>query len=403
MLRPSRPMIRPFISSPGRCRTLTTLSAVCSLATRWMASTTMCRARCSAVLRASPRCPGRASRPRAWPGSRSSRSARPGPRPRSARRPAPAPAGAAPRPRPCSASRAVSAASRSTRSASVAVSRRSRSASRSTSSACSRSRSSIRAGPPLRPRRPAPARRWPTGDLPLAAAAGGGPDLLGVGLGLPVRPLQHRVRLGPRRVEHPSRLRPGGTGLRLRRGRLGARSGRGGPRLVHGRRWRPRRRCAATRATAPAGPSRRGTPDLRRRHAGDQAEPAQRPGTENDGDQDQYGQRDDRTQQHPVDAGHDATPPCPAPPRSSPASRWASAPPPRTVSPGRRPAFPVPVARSVMAASPSRPAPQWHPWVRRPTAVTTPDRGGWPKVDHRAVRVAAPPAAEVVRPDRPAR
>ena len=48
MLRPSRPMIRPFISSPGRCSTLTTLSAVCSLATRWIASTTMCRARCSA-------------------------------------------------------------------------------------------------------------------------------------------------------------------------------------------------------------------------------------------------------------------------------------------------------------------------------------------------------------------
>ena len=47
MLRPSRPMIRPFISSAGRCSTLTTLSAVCSLATRWMASTTILRARCS--------------------------------------------------------------------------------------------------------------------------------------------------------------------------------------------------------------------------------------------------------------------------------------------------------------------------------------------------------------------
>ena len=53
MLRPSRPMIRPFISSPGRCSTLTTLSAVCSLATRWMASTTTARARVSAVARAS--------------------------------------------------------------------------------------------------------------------------------------------------------------------------------------------------------------------------------------------------------------------------------------------------------------------------------------------------------------
>ncbi len=49
MFRPSRPMIRPFISSLGRCRTLTTLSAVCSLATRWIASTTICRARSSAV------------------------------------------------------------------------------------------------------------------------------------------------------------------------------------------------------------------------------------------------------------------------------------------------------------------------------------------------------------------
>ena len=53
MLRPSRPMIRPFISSLGRCRTLTTLSAVCSLAIRWIASTTMRRARVSAVFFAS--------------------------------------------------------------------------------------------------------------------------------------------------------------------------------------------------------------------------------------------------------------------------------------------------------------------------------------------------------------
>ena len=53
MLRPSRPMIRPFISSPGRCSTETTDSLVCSLATRWMASVTILRARLSPSLRAS--------------------------------------------------------------------------------------------------------------------------------------------------------------------------------------------------------------------------------------------------------------------------------------------------------------------------------------------------------------
>ena len=47
MLRPSRPMIRPFISSPGRCSTETTDSLVCSVATRWMASVTILRARFS--------------------------------------------------------------------------------------------------------------------------------------------------------------------------------------------------------------------------------------------------------------------------------------------------------------------------------------------------------------------
>ncbi len=47
MLRPSRPMIRPFISSPGRCSTETTDSLVCSVATRWMASVTILRARWS--------------------------------------------------------------------------------------------------------------------------------------------------------------------------------------------------------------------------------------------------------------------------------------------------------------------------------------------------------------------
>ena len=45
MLRPSRPMILPFISSPGRCSTDTTDSLVCSLATRWMARVTIRRAR----------------------------------------------------------------------------------------------------------------------------------------------------------------------------------------------------------------------------------------------------------------------------------------------------------------------------------------------------------------------
>ena len=52
MFRPSRPMIRPFISSPGRCSTETTDSLVCSLATRWMASVTIRRARCSPSRRA---------------------------------------------------------------------------------------------------------------------------------------------------------------------------------------------------------------------------------------------------------------------------------------------------------------------------------------------------------------
>ena len=47
MLRPSRPMIRPFISSPGRCSTETTDSLVCSVATRWMARVTIFRARFS--------------------------------------------------------------------------------------------------------------------------------------------------------------------------------------------------------------------------------------------------------------------------------------------------------------------------------------------------------------------
>ena len=44
MLRPSRPMIRPFISSEGRWTTETVCSAVWSAATRWMAVTMTSRA-----------------------------------------------------------------------------------------------------------------------------------------------------------------------------------------------------------------------------------------------------------------------------------------------------------------------------------------------------------------------
>ena len=44
MLRPSRPMIRPFISSEGRCTTETVCSAVWSAATRCIAVMTMSRA-----------------------------------------------------------------------------------------------------------------------------------------------------------------------------------------------------------------------------------------------------------------------------------------------------------------------------------------------------------------------
>ena len=44
MLRPSRPMIRPFISSDGRWMTETVCSAVWSAATRWIAVTITSRA-----------------------------------------------------------------------------------------------------------------------------------------------------------------------------------------------------------------------------------------------------------------------------------------------------------------------------------------------------------------------
>ena len=47
MLRPSRPMMRPFISSLGRGTTLTVISATWSAAHRWMAWATTSRARAS--------------------------------------------------------------------------------------------------------------------------------------------------------------------------------------------------------------------------------------------------------------------------------------------------------------------------------------------------------------------
>ena len=52
MLRPSRPMIRPFMSSLGRAKTLTVDSAVCSEATRWIAIVRIFRARSSPSSRA---------------------------------------------------------------------------------------------------------------------------------------------------------------------------------------------------------------------------------------------------------------------------------------------------------------------------------------------------------------
>jgi hypothetical protein len=52
MLRPSRPMIRPFMSSLGNAKTLTVDSAVCSEATRWIAIVKILRARSSPSSRA---------------------------------------------------------------------------------------------------------------------------------------------------------------------------------------------------------------------------------------------------------------------------------------------------------------------------------------------------------------
>ena len=48
MLRPSRPMMRPFISSLGRATTETVISLAWSAAQRWMAVAMMSRARSSA-------------------------------------------------------------------------------------------------------------------------------------------------------------------------------------------------------------------------------------------------------------------------------------------------------------------------------------------------------------------
>ena len=45
MLRPSRPMMRPFMSSLGRSTTETVVSMACSAALRWMASVMICCAR----------------------------------------------------------------------------------------------------------------------------------------------------------------------------------------------------------------------------------------------------------------------------------------------------------------------------------------------------------------------
>ncbi len=53
MLRPSRPMMRPFRSSLGRSTTDTVVSMACSAALRWMASVMICCARTAAVSRAS--------------------------------------------------------------------------------------------------------------------------------------------------------------------------------------------------------------------------------------------------------------------------------------------------------------------------------------------------------------
>ena len=68
MLRPSRPMMRPFISSLGRCSTETTDSAVCSVATRWIGQGHDAAGPGLAVLaRLALDLPDESRPPRAWP------------------------------------------------------------------------------------------------------------------------------------------------------------------------------------------------------------------------------------------------------------------------------------------------------------------------------------------------
>ena len=54
MFRPSRPMIRPFMSSVGMSTVLTVVSAVCDAAYRWMAVARISRAFCWQVSRSVP-------------------------------------------------------------------------------------------------------------------------------------------------------------------------------------------------------------------------------------------------------------------------------------------------------------------------------------------------------------
>ena len=140
MLRPSRPMIRPFRSSLARWTTDTVRSALCSEASRWMAvlstrlasdsalrraSVSMSRARVAALSRAS--CSAVAST-----SARASSTLRRATRSRSAARSAAAPATSA----ACSSRRRRSSSSRASRSASR-CSRRSMSSRCSCRSRCS--------------------------------------------------------------------------------------------------------------------------------------------------------------------------------------------------------------------------------------------------------------------------
>ena len=113
MLRPSRPMMRPFMSSLGSANTLTVDSAVCSDATRWIAIVTILRARSSPSSRA------RCSISRTWPWRPASPRRRPapsagrGPRSTSCRRSSRAGRGAVRWPSPAASARSVSRSSRS--------------------------------------------------------------------------------------------------------------------------------------------------------------------------------------------------------------------------------------------------------------------------------------------------